>query len=142
MGRKPKPTNLKLRDDSQPCRINKREPKPPIGELEYPKHLSDVGRAKWFELVGLLKSMGICSPAESVLVELFVDAWEEYTQLRELIDQHGVMLPDGKRNPLLIDLNRTADFLRKCSGELGLSPASRAKIQVPEVGPEITIRKR
>ena len=50
MGRKAKPTSVKILDGSQNCRINQREPKPPAGELTCPKNFKGAAKEKWHEL--------------------------------------------------------------------------------------------
>jgi len=133
MGRKAKPTSVKILDGSQNCRINKREPKPPTGELTCPKDFKGAAKDKWHELVSLLSPMGLATRADSDLIQLYCNTWALHVECESQVRQQGVVLEDGRRSPWMHEWHRTAEFLRKLSSELGLSATSRAKIEVPAV---------
>lgn len=123
MGRKATPTALKIiRGNPGKRPINGREPKPPVAGLICPEHMSDIAAGEWARIVPVLIDLGLATTADrSVLIaycELYAEMVERSTERRE---------------------QRTASIaqLRACMVELGLTPASRAKMTVqPRHGDE------
>ena len=145
MGRRAKPTHLKLIEnarDRRPSALRAGEPLPVEGILEPPNWLTDVQRLIWDHALasmphGLLKPMDL---------DLFV-SWVLAVDIRNQTAQklaHSTLLVKGSKNgsveisPLLKILNQQTVILKALAAEFGFSPAARtgiAMIDEPESDP-------
>ena len=140
-GRKPLSTAEKERRGSfvpHPERRNKREPKPPSGKPTKPKHLDTYASKKWNALVKLLDQMGLLNKADVDLLELYCVTYSGYRRALEHVAKTGMVLVtredhgqqvEVRRNPFSVELHKYADRLQKLLSEMGLTPASRSRVQ-------------
>lgn len=131
MGRKAKPTALKLIDGNPGNRpINQQEPTPvKVYNPDPPAEFDNLQTAKWREVAGKL---GACR----VLTELDLDALEiycrEWVNLQSAIDdvtRRGklIQLPTGgvMWNPSWTQLKHSQGVCRSIMAEFGMTPSTR-----------------
>jgi P27 family predicted phage terminase small subunit len=137
-GRRPKPTRLKVLTGSRRVRRDGREPMPPSGLPPRPTDLDDVGLAEWDRLIPELSRLGLLTQIDWTLPWLCCDTYSECVRMRRTLARlagGGFLLraPDGtvKANPLYIQYLKAKHQLRLLLGEMGLTPASRARLVAP-----------
>jgi len=141
VGRKQKPTQLKLVEGTlRPNRTNHKEPKP-TGDLSDPrKGLSEAEQEVWDYVIskapkGLLKSLDFST------LEIWVTAYVYHQDAKEKVKISGQVIktPSGYPvlNPYMANVNKQALIMLKASAEMGFTPASRSRIHVePDTGEE------
>src|SRR5215472_7799702 len=109
--------------------------------------LSDIGRAKWPEMVKLLTACGTLTKADAPALELYVETWCRWKACLKEIDEHGVLVtvdysgpngePCSKRvpNPAAKLAAQLEVGLRNLLKELGGTPASREKAKPAKPAP-------
>lgn len=144
MGRRgppPKPTHLKLLEGTfRKDRAPKREPKPPKGHPACPAGLGRAAKAEWRRVIPILDEMGILSKADRSVIAAYCQAWQRWLEFEKAIDEHGSTFVTDKgyvcQRPEVAMAKNQAALLRALAGELGLSPAARSRVEVPEKPPE------
>lgn len=146
-GPPPKPTRLKLLNaNAGKHRLNTREPQPAKGTPRCPADMPPEGRKCWNRVAGRLRDMGLLTLAEREALESYAATYDLWKSCMAFIRSHGRTYPtrDSKGNitslqqfPEVAIANRCALLLKAYQQELGLTPASRTRIQVP-VGDEAT----
>lgn len=136
-GRKRSPTALKLLRGTADRRwMAENEPQPPQGRPPKPSDLGAVASAKWDAVCCLLEGMGVITVADGEPIEQYARTYELWRRCETLIRQGGkgggAFTEDGRtvKAParLFKDL---AGLLCRLESELGLTPSSRAKLEVP-----------
>lgn len=157
MARPRKPTHLKVvAGTDQPCRTNKKEPKPKRERPSPPSHLSDKAKTAWGEASVILDRMGVLTEADGVALEGLCEALADLRAARaslaepvyhEYITADGatdtVKLADagsltyitvGKSGPMLRsrpEVAIIADADRRFAmwlSKFGLTPADRSRV--------------
>ncbi|MGJ7060329.1 phage terminase small subunit P27 family, partial [Morganella morganii] len=84
------PSHLRLvRGNPSKRPINKKEPKPPSGVPPTPKHFTKQGKY-WFKRIGEeLNAMGVMSSMDAKALELLIEAYTEYRQHCDTLDEEG-----------------------------------------------------
>jgi P27 family predicted phage terminase small subunit len=136
-GPKALPTQMKvLKGTAQPCRVNKKEPKLAVERSMVPKWLSKRAQEAYIDLSDILVGMQVLTKADRTALEMLCDAYAEYRQAREYIEQHGmsyeVNTKDGsvlhKVYPQVAIGSDAYKRVRSMMTEFGLTPASRGKV--------------
>ena len=139
-GRKPVPTHLKvIRGNPGKRKLNKNEPLP-IGDLvDAPEWMAESQRQNWNYAVenapkGLLKKLD-----RSVLVAWTV-AEDLHRRSSEQVEKFGILTKAPNtglpmQSPYLPVVNKQAQIMLKAAELLGLTPASRSRVQVIEDRP-------
>lgn len=100
------------------------------GDLgEPPATLSDREKATWNEIASAME--GIYSAADRHILEAFCVTFWRWRDVHERLAQTGDLVKSGgkvQRNPLFVPYNQLATTMRGLGGDLGLSPAARARI--------------
>ena len=137
-GRKPKPTALKVIEGNKGKRpLPKNEPKPKNTLPRCPIHLSKAARSEWRRLAKDLNKIGLLTQADRAIFALYCEAWARWLAAKKQFVEEGsqevIETTRGNiiQNPLLGVINKLEDQIRKAIQELGLSPTSRARIQIP-----------
>jgi len=140
-GRKPKPTHLRLIEGNPgKRRINKSEPKPSGRLLAAPPEFSATQRALWDYAIqhapyGLLTMLD-----RDVLVVWCVACEMQRRAIAaqaKIDDAGGLPLltrtPEGHlvQSPYLPIINRQSAIMLKAAAELGFTPSSRSRIEIP-----------
>ncbi len=146
MGRRgppPKPTHLKLLEGTfRKDRAAKREPKAPKPKkkrMSPPAYLGRLAKAEWRRIIPKLDEMGILSDADRAVIAAYCQAWQRVQQYEKDIDDNGSSFITEKgyecQRPAVAMAQKQAQLLRQFAGELGLSPSSRSRVEVPEKAP-------
>lgn len=131
MPRKPKPTDLKLLANAQPCRVNARGPAP-SGRAEPPPHLDDVARAKWREFAPKLESMGVLTAADADALAIYCVVFSRWMKALDEVRATGLTaytaMGGEKSNPAVAVAERCEAQLLKIQGLFGCNPADRSRV--------------
>ena len=129
-GRPRKPTALKKpQGNPGKRRLNKHEPKLPLGIPEMPDGLSAIAQAEWKAIVPLLTNMGVLTPADGKALAAYCSCYALWMRAEQEIAQYGIT-EFGKVNPAV---RVRSDALRQMKSfliEFGLTPASRSKLSL------------
>lgn len=130
-----KPTALKLLQGNPGKRpLPKNEPKAPVCAPAPPGELSAQARKHWDRIVCQLAESGIMTALDSDALAAYCEAYSRWLQANERLLSEGCVMPDEKgfprHSPWLRIANDSFQQMRSLLQEFGLSPASRAKIQV------------
>lgn len=132
----PKPTQLKLLTGNPGNRpLPENEPQPAKGEPVMPKWLKGRAAAAWKELVPELARIGLLTIVDGHALAVYCEAWATYVEASEIVRTEGILIDSyrgGKaKNPAAQVMRDSADLMMKVGGQFGLSPATRARLQVP-----------
>ena len=131
--RKPK-AKLRL-TESRHLASRGNEPEPPVEAPELPFNLGEHGEtfARWCEILG--RTPGLVTINDGLSVAMGVAAIAEWLESRETIKREGFTVPDrqgGVRAHPAVRQERLAyDRIRDFIRDFGLSPAERAKLELP-----------
>ncbi len=132
MGRKPKPTALKLLEGNPGKReLNQFEPKPTDGLPICPDWLTDDAKEEWERLASVMSKMGILSEVDQSAFAVYCQTWARWKEAQEHITAEGstYVTENGvKKNPWVAIANEWQAKLLSVCGEFGLTPSSRSRI--------------
>ncbi len=136
-GRKPLPTSIKkIKGTLQKCRTNTREPKP-IGDLvEPPDYMTDGAKSAWRYAIqcappNLLKQL------DASVLEVWACAADLYRRAQQGLAETGLLVKAPMtgvlmQSPYLAIANKQAQIMTKAGVEMGFTPSSRSKINMPD----------
>lgn len=142
-GRKPKPTQQKIREGNPGKRkINRNEPKPkgPLGRP--PAWLDEIARAEWSRTGTALAAMGVAGDVDRTAFELYCVAYSRWRHAVEDLTKPGASpyftTPNGHKQPHpdVTMARQWAEMVRRLAVEFGLTPASRVRGDGGEGGGE------
>lgn len=134
-GRRPKPTALKKLSGNPGKRaINNAEPKP-SGIPDCPDHLDDDAKAEWRRISAELSALGLLTIIDRAALSAYCQSWSRWMKAEANIAKHGLVVKSPKsgypiQNPFVTVANTALDSMRKFLVEFGMTPASRARLQV------------
>ncbi len=142
-GRPPKPRMLKILQGNPGRRpLNKNEPQPaPLDLPKPPKHLRKLAKEAWNELTPELCRARLLTILDLKLFELFCEEYAEYRAAQAFIEERGAYYPmknekgevyDIRQYPAVSQRTNSIASMGKLAAHLGLSPAARSRITVPE----------
>ncbi|MEZ4699249.1 MAG: phage terminase small subunit P27 family [Rhodothermales bacterium] len=142
MGRRgpaPKPTKLKLLQGTyRKDRANTNEPEPEAAVPKCPSFLKGEARREWRRIVPELQEMGLLSRIDRAALCGYCASWETLVESDKVISAEGRTIVNAKgqlvAHPEMAIRSRAMDQLRGYMVEFGMTPASRARIHVPEKG--------
>lgn len=132
------PSHLRLvRGNPSKRPINKKEPKLPAGVPPVPKHFTKQGKY-WFKRIGEeLDAMGVMSSMDAKALELLIEAYTEYRQHCDTLDESGYTYTTESEGGTLIKAHPAAAMkadawkrIRAMLGEFGMTPAARSKVTI------------
>jgi P27 family predicted phage terminase small subunit len=139
----PKPTAIRKLEGNLGRRpFNQREPHPDPVEPDIPTYLNATAKREWRKLAPVLQRMRVLTEADGVMLANLCISVATLRQIRQTIDmlekQSGgsALLVENKRSgmvvvsPLIRQLHREAELQIKICREFGLSPSSRARVEV------------
>jgi P27 family predicted phage terminase small subunit len=135
-GRKPKPTHLKLLEGNPGKRkINRREPRPKGGKLLPPAWLRKEAKAEWRRVLAAMPP-GLYTQADRQLLVQYCQNVARVAEIEKIIREQGLTFVTDNgyiaQRPEVGMLNRLQTQIRQTCSELGLSPTSRARLEMPE----------
>ena len=132
MGRKPKPTALKLLEGTPGKReLNQFEPKPTDGLPICPDWLTDDAKEEWERLASVMNKMGILSEVDQSAFAVYCQTWARWKEAQEHITAEGSTYETEmgiKKNPWVAIANEWQAKLLSVCGEFGMTPSSRSRI--------------
>ena len=134
-GTKPKPPAIKLREGNLGRRpINHREPQYPSTLPPAPDELDQDAKAEWERGGALLVGQRVVTEGDLPILTMYCAVWSQWLQAQRALMQHGLMVVDDKGaakiSPWFTVAEKTGLELRRVAAELGLTPSSRARLQV------------
>lgn len=138
-GRKPLPAAVKkIKGTLQKCPANPHEPRPG-GQLgEPPEYMSDIAKEAWIYAVENAPP-GLLSSLDASVLERWANCAGLYREALGKINRSGVAgmimkTPSGilRRSPLMDVIRDLAQEMKGYETEMGFTPASRSRVQVPQ----------
>ena len=138
-GRKPLPVAVKkIKGTLQKCRTNKHEPRPGGQLSEPPEYMSDIAKEAWIYAVQNAPP-GLLSSLDASVLERWANCAGLYREALGKINRSGVAgmiikTPSGilRRSPLMDVIRDLAQEMKGYETEMGFTPASRSRVQVPQ----------
>jgi P27 family predicted phage terminase small subunit len=149
-GRRPLPTAIKELNGNPGKRpLNQNEPKPRQKRPKPPAHLSEIARAEWRRVVRMLSPMGVITEVEADMLAVYVQSYARWVDASGQLAESGMVVLDGRGNPVINPylriVNECIKQMHTCMVELGMTPASRARLSAPaaaEDGLELFLQGR
>lgn len=135
VGRKPKPTNLKILNGNPGKRaLNKNEPKPDAVIPDPPGHLNDIAIEEWHRMSKALFSAGLLSAIDASALAAYCQTYARWAEAEEGIKESGLMIKTTNGNvvqsPLVGIANKALTLMHKFLTEFGMTPSSRSRVSV------------
>lgn len=135
MGRKPKPSHLKiLGGETRPSRVNRNEPVASSGIATAPEWLSARAAEIFGQISGTLDGMGIASPDDQAALALLASRLEEVEILTAVVEDGGRTYESDsglvKARPEVAMRNEAMRHAQSLLAEFGLTPSARNKVSV------------
>lgn len=145
VGRKPKPTNLKIIEGNPGKRpLNLNEPKPLQIAPKCPDWLLDEAKKEWNRLAPELERLGLLTILDMVTFAGYCQSYAKLKIAEEFIKKHGTTYRIPKKNkegevisvyiapfPEVSIANQCLKQIRAFASEFGLTPSSRGRIYLP-----------
>jgi P27 family predicted phage terminase small subunit len=100
-----------------------------------PAHLSDVARKEWRRLATPLHEAGILTTADRAALAAYCQSWSRWVEAEEQLRKTPPLLktPSGyvQQSPWLSVANKQLELMGRYMGELGLTPVSRTRLDLP-----------
>ena len=141
-GRKPLPTAVRRINGNPGKRgYNAAEPLPPAGVPDCPAHLNAAGREEWQRIAVMLHQMGVLTTVDRAVLAAYCQSWGRWVEAEEKLQATPMMLkaPSGyvQQSPWLSIANKQLELMGRFMAELGLTPASRARVITVGTGEKI-----
>ena len=89
-GRRPIPTKLKIiKSTDQPCRVLKKEPKPPADAIEMPTGLSPAARKHWGKICTQLTAAKIITNIDCDALRMYCEAYSTWVLATKKMQRAG-----------------------------------------------------
>ncbi|RMG98276.1 MAG: phage terminase small subunit P27 family [Chloroflexi bacterium] len=141
-GRKPKPSQLKRVQGNPGKRpLNRREPKPQSA-VKRPRGMRGLPRKFWDEYADELERIGVLTGVDTAVFRLAAEAFGFAIEAAEQLKQTGFTVDgrDGpKKHPLAQVWRDNAQLFRQFATEFGMTPSSRARLQLPAEAEQLSI---
>ena len=133
MGRKPKPTALKVLEGNPGKReLNRFEPKPGKGMPVCPEWLLDDAKDEWNRLADKMNQMGILTEVDQAAFAAYCQAWARWKEAQQMIEINGATFVTDKgylqQSTWVGIANTNQKLMMQAASEFGLTPSSRSKI--------------
>lgn len=137
-GRKPRPTAIKVLEETRRDRVNQAEPAPIEGDPEPPEYLDATGLDEWNRIVPMLRKMGVLSLVDGAAIGLYCASYGRYVKADGLLKKHGMLVPTGsgglRPSPYLQIARAEMTSMTKALAEFGGTPSSRSRLKVESPG--------
>jgi len=134
-GPKKRPTKLTLLKGNPGKRsLPKNEPQPPKASLSPPGNLNDRAIEEWKRVAPELAAVGLLTSIDRVALAQYCLAYSRWYEAEEQLRQFGLLVKTKSgfpvQSPWLPIANRAFDQLRRMLSEFGMTPSSRAGIDL------------
>lgn len=112
--------------------------KPPPGVPAMPKWLKGEAAQEWRRVVPVLDAMGVLSTLDRAVLSDYCVTWAQIVRIERSLEADAAVVPGRAdiggtvRHPLWSVLNQLRQRLHKSCDLLGLAPAPRGRIEMPE----------
>ena len=97
-----------------------------------PANLSKAAKGEWRRVAPILIERRVLTVADLAVLENLCIAYGMMRQAEHEVRAHGIVMPDGKRNPASTALIQAQQQHLRAADHLGLSPTARSKtVMVP-----------
>lgn len=107
-----------------------------------PDHLDPEASVEWTRLAAELHALGILTRIDRAVLAAYCQTWSRWCAAERKVTEQGTIVksPNGYPiiNPYLSVANEALRQLRAFATELGLSPSSRSRVNLPDA-PKKTI---
>ncbi len=138
-GRKAKPTHLKVIEGDRGKRgVTQNEPQPRAVEPDKPDFTTQAASRCWDRIVVELRAMGILHAADRDALEIYCEAYGTWKTAQAgvakgvLVNRGTETHPHPVTNPSWRVARDAAGLVTKLGEAFGLTPAARARIELPE----------
>ena len=132
-----KPTRLRLLDGKRVSSRN--EPRPQEIAPDCPSYLTGTARRAWNQLAPKLERLGLLTEIDGELFAAFCASYGNWIEARAYIKRHGRYFESATGykalHPAVSVERRERELLLRIGGQFGLSPSSRAGIDMPTPAP-------
>lgn len=143
-GAKKLPTALKaLKGGRAMERVSDNEPvSDPIDIFgDIPEGLSKKGRKHWPSVARQLEKMGVLTKMDAQALAMYCEQYVVWREALDAVDKHGLIAVNRNtgvisQSPYVQLANHAHDRLFKILVEFGMTPASRARLTVPDKAPK------
>lgn len=129
-GRKPLPAAVKAAREGRKCPAVPAGPPP-----ECPPHLGPEARREWDRVIPALVEIGLVGAVDTAILAAYCETYAQWVKASAILEEEGYTASGSNGNIVLNPLARWVtqlkDQLRQQCSELGLTPSSRARLQVP-----------
>jgi P27 family predicted phage terminase small subunit len=116
--------------------LPKNEPKPPPVIPGCPKHLDKEAKDEWERMSKELLPLGLLTSIDKAIFASYCQAWSTWVEATERVRDEGLVIKASTGtlifNPYLSIENKANEQMLKALVEIGMSPASRGRVKVPE----------
>jgi P27 family predicted phage terminase small subunit len=136
-GPQPKPTQVKrLEGNPGQRKLNNEEPQP-TGPLVRPAILTGLAATEWDRVVGSMPD-GVYTSADAGALTVYCTAWANFQAACVVLAREGMMAFGSQgqmvAHPMLPVLAKQSEIILRAADRLGLTPAARTRLTVPESG--------
>lgn len=142
MGRKPKPSALKLLSGNPGKRpLNSDEPKfPADGELLLPEDLDARAQEEWRRCAPLLRDAGVLTSIDRTALAAFCMCYSRWIEAEQHVRRDGCVISGSTGSPVMNPYVRVAaqalDQMRALMSDFGMTPSSRSRLKTESVSEE------
>ncbi len=142
-GRKPLPTAVHEMTgayDKNPKRRRKKEPKSPKTEPKCPAYLDRMAKHEWKVVTGMLRKLNILSEVDTTALSMYCQTYSDWRKAVKVTAKEGAWTVCTDKEGNIFSRRhewdrvreRNMEACRKWLCEFGLTPSSRARVQVEE----------
>lgn len=104
-----------------------------MGRPQCPSFLGDEAKREWHRQADQLEAAGILQKVDRAMLACYAEAWGEFVELSEKLQETGSLLTTTNgnviQNPLVGMKNRAAARLVNLAQQFGFAPAARARVK-------------
>lgn len=109
-----------------------------------PEGLRERGQVEWLKIWQAGK--WLWPEQDYPWVEQVVRAYDDIDSFRKSIEDEGLMVPGYRpgmtvANPLISEIRKAEDTIRKCLSQIGFSPTDRARLKLTELKGESLLKQ-
>ena len=139
-GPPPQPSVLKIARGNPGKRpLNKREPKPKAAIPNPPAKMKGEALQEWKRVTVEMEAVGMLTHLDRAVLTAYCEAWALWLEAMQDVRARGVEVQGSRKsrikNPNLVIASDWLKHLHRLATELGLSPASRTRVQVDPKAP-------
>jgi len=104
--------------------------------IDPPPHLKNEAFAEWCRVAGPLYDIGVLTPMDRTYLTVYCESLGVYHDAMRDVDTYGITVKGANgglvKNPAYQVARDASDSMLKYGSRFGLSPADRARLQLPE----------